>query len=58
MKKKYIQPISQCIELGLEDMIAQSIGIVKGDGEGSHDAGSKIRGFFEESGEESDDDLW
>ena len=51
MKKKYIQPISQCIELGLEDMIAQSIG--KG-----HDAGSKIHGFFEESGEKSDDDLW
>ena len=56
MKKKYIQPISQCIELGLEDMIAQSIG--KGDGEGSHDAGSKIHGFFEESGEKRDDDLW
>lgn len=57
MKKNYIKPISKCVDLGLEDMIAQSF-IGAGEGEGSHDAGSKIRGFYEESSEESDDDLW
>ena len=55
MKKKYIQPNSKCIDLGLEDMIAQSpAGIGKGEGSGSHEADSNVRGFFEEES----DDLW
>ena len=54
MKKNYIKPISKCVDLGLEDMIAQSI-IGAGEGDGDHDAGSKERGFFDD---ESDDIDW
>lgn len=56
MKKNYIKPISKCVDLGLENMIAESDGILKaGRGSGDNDASSKERGFFDD---ESDDIDW
>lgn len=53
MKKNYIQPKSKCVYLNLESMIAESIGA--GEGEGSHDAASKIRDFYDEFDEDEDE---
>ncbi len=47
MKKNYIKPITECINLELENMLTGST-ITSGIGEGSHEAASKERGFFDD----------
>lgn len=49
MKKNYIQPITKCVDLELENMIAQSIKL--GEGDGDHDASSNERYLFDDADE-------
>ncbi len=58
MKKNYIQPKSKCVYLNLESMIAESITIKAGIGDGSHDAASKMRDFYDECDENTEFGEW
>ena len=55
MKKKYIAPKTKYASMMLSNIIAESI--QSGEGEGSHDASSRMRNFFDDD-EEDDEFNW
>lgn len=56
MKKKYIAPKTKYASMMLSNIIAESNTLRLGPGEGSHDANSNERNFFDD--EEDDEFNW